>query len=114
MHTHIFSVFDSKIDAFIQPFYAQTEGEACRMFETAASDETHQFNRHAGDYTLFYFGYFCNEKGDFVILDVPKNLGLALTYVRTAGEGLSELEILDHIQNLKAQLAIKNAVKGGE
>lgn len=79
----VFSVYDSKTEAFIQPFYSQAIGSAIRSFETAANEEGHDFARHGGDYTLFHLGSFDHGSCKFELLDAPTNLGLAITFVRS-------------------------------
>lgn len=76
----IFSVYDSKAEAFIAPFYTTTVGLALRSFESAIRDEGHLFHIHAGDYTLFELGEFDETKGTFGIHKAAINLGLASTY----------------------------------
>lgn len=78
---NIYSVYDSKAEAFIAPFYCPTIGLAVRSFETACRDEGHNFHIYAADYTLFELGSFDESKGTFVIHKTPTNLGLALTYI---------------------------------
>lgn len=78
----VFSIYDSKTEAFIQPFYSQATGAAIRSFETAANEEGHQFATHAGDYTLFELGTFDESAGRFSLLDAPINLGTALQMQR--------------------------------
>lgn len=72
------SVYDSKAEAFMQPFFCVSRGVAVRMFMDAASDEGHEFAKHAADYTLFELGEFDQVTGRFEQHDVFVNLGLAL------------------------------------
>lgn len=62
----IFSIYDSKAEAYLQPFFADTEGVAERMAQQAANDESHMFHQHAGDYTMFQVGEWDQEKGELV------------------------------------------------
>lgn len=78
----MFTVYDSKAEAFIQPFYEQTTASAQRAFSNAANNETHQFAMHGGDYTLFELGIFDQESGLTTLLPSMINLGLAITYTR--------------------------------
>lgn len=87
MTLSIFSVHDSKAEAFITPFFAQNEAVGVRMFAAAANSDTSDFNRFAGDYTLFLLGYFEQDNAEFDLLDTPKNLGLAITHIHTPMEG---------------------------
>ncbi len=77
-----FSIFDSKAEAFITPFYSQTVGTAIRSFEQAANDTASDFHKFAGDYTLFHLGAFDNSTGMDSNLDAHINLGLALAYIK--------------------------------
>lgn len=80
MNLNIFSVFDSKAGAFVQPFFSQSVGTAVRDFESACNEEGSNFARYGGDYTLFHLGTFDQNIGKFEILETPANLGLAITF----------------------------------
>ncbi len=74
------SVFDSKADAYMQPFYSISRGSAIRSFMDAAQDEGHEFAKHAEDYTLFYLGEFDQQSGNFAMLEAHESMGNALEY----------------------------------
>lgn len=76
----IFTVYDSKAEAFIQPFYAQATGAAIRSFEAACNEEGHDFARYSGDYTLYELGQFDQNTGKINLLPAMLNLGLAATF----------------------------------
>lgn len=78
----IFSVHDSKAEAFVQPFFAPTVAVGVRMFAGACNEESNEFARFAADYTLFELGTFDPETAQITMLDSPKNLGLALTFIK--------------------------------
>ncbi len=77
----VFSIFDSKADAFLQPFFSPTAATALRGFEKAAQDETTDFHRFAGDYSLFEIGDWDQAKGTWVAHEAKINLGLALQFL---------------------------------
>ena len=79
-----FSIYDSKAEAYIIPFFAPTTGIAIRNFATAAMDPNHQFHIHAGDYTLFEIGEFDQQTGQLTKRDAFVNLGLALAVQATS------------------------------
>ena len=79
-----FSVYDSKAQAFITPFFSQTRGTAVRSFEQACNDPNHDFGRFAEDYTLMCVGEFDQENGIFVAYEAPENMGLAASFVHDA------------------------------
>lgn len=77
----IFSVFDSKAEAFTAPFVAKTRGLAVRMFEELVNQEGHQFCKFPEDYTLFVIGNWDEVKGE-VKAQTPESLGVAIGYTR--------------------------------
>lgn len=76
----IFSVYDSKAEAFLPPFFSTTTAVGTRQFEAAANSIDHQFNRFGGDFTLFELGTYDDRTGSFDLYKVHTNLGTALTY----------------------------------
>lgn len=79
----MFTVHDSKAEAFIQPFYELATGAAIRAFSSEANNQEHQFHRHAGDYTLFELGTFDQVTGQIELLPAMKNLGTAIQFITT-------------------------------
>lgn len=77
----IFTVYDSKAEAFLQPFLFSSTGQALRAFADSVADSNHQFARHPEDFTLFELGTYDDNGAKFDLLDTPKSLGLALEYV---------------------------------
>lgn len=65
MKMEIFSVFDTAVNAFMQPFFAATKGVAIRTLTDAVNDPKHQFSQHASDYILYTHGYFDDASGVF-------------------------------------------------
>lgn len=85
MKMKAFSVFDSKAEAYLLPFFTTTAGQAVRMFSDACMQEDHAFHKHASDYTLFEIGAFDEESGTFSTLSAHVNLGCAVEYVAKQG-----------------------------
>jgi hypothetical protein len=84
---NIYSIFDSKAEAYLDPFYAPTDGVAIRMFQQAANDASSDFHKFAADYTLFKIGEFDVAGGLVEPTKAHENLGTALQYVgAVAGE----------------------------
>ena len=77
----IFTVYDSKTEAYMQPFFMQSTGQACRSFEDTVNEQNSQFNKHAADFTLFEIGTFEDSDASFVINEAKTNLGTALEYL---------------------------------
>ena len=77
MKLNVYSVYDSKAEAFLPPFFLPMEGQALRIFQNTANNKDHDFGRNPMDYTLFKLGEFDDDNGLLVPLTTPKNLGSA-------------------------------------
>ncbi len=88
----IFSVYDSKARAFMQPFFSPTAGTALRAFKAAANDSEHAFFRHAGDYTLFEIAEWKEQEGVIDMYETTINLGLAITMVEKDERSLAVVQ----------------------
>ena len=78
MQLKVFTVYDSKAEAYMQPFYMQTTGQALRAFEDTVNDPDHQFHKHPADFTLFELGIFNDITGTFHLTEAKKSLTSAL------------------------------------
>lgn len=78
----IFTVYDVKAEAYLQPFFTPTSGTAIRSFAEAANSTDHDFNKYAEDYTLFEIGEWDENAGTIMMLPAMKPLGNALTYIQ--------------------------------
>ncbi len=70
----IFSINDSKANAYLTPIFAPTIGVAIRMFQKAANQDGSDFNIYAADYTLFEIGEWNEETGRLKANEVNKNI----------------------------------------
>ncbi len=77
----VYSVYDSKVGAFLTPFFSRNRAVALRSFTSAAQDVGSDFNRYAGDYTLFEIGEWMPEEGKWSPLDAKVSLGLASQFL---------------------------------
>jgi len=59
----MFSVVDTKVGAFMNPFYAMTNGQAMRMFGDSVQDGKGPAAMHPEDYELYYVGEFDDGAG---------------------------------------------------
>lgn len=87
MDLHIYSIYDAKAEAYIQPFFATNEGMAKRMFHKAANDPETDFYKYAQDYTLFFIGFFSQSTGILHPNKAPETLGGALEFKETSSNG---------------------------
>lgn len=77
----VFSIYDSKAEAYLLPFFCVNTAVAIRSFSTGARDKGSDFFRHAADYTLFEIGIWDPSKGSWVANDIKKSLGTALEFL---------------------------------
>lgn len=94
MKLKVFSVFDSKAQCYMLPFFLHSSSVAVRAFKDAALDPTHPISKNKGDYTLFMIGEYDDQTA---FVDVGKhyvNLGTALQLASST----DNLEVSAHEQ----------------
>lgn len=74
----VFSVYDAKVEAFMQPFFCITIAQAIRMFSDTCNDQASMFNKHPEDYALFELGVFDDAGGQLLSNATAKHLVTAL------------------------------------
>lgn len=62
----IYSIYDSKAEAFMQPFFMQTKGLAIRAFEHTVNDSKTIFYKNPEDFILFELGEFIETSGQII------------------------------------------------
>lgn len=83
MIKRVFTIYDEKSEAYLQPFFLDTTGQAIRAITDCVADTNHQFNKHPADYTLFELGTYDDSSGTFT-LDQKKMLGSLVEFKETA------------------------------
>lgn len=78
----MFTVYDSKAEAYLPPFFMAARGAALRSFQDTCNDTTHAFNQHPEDYTLFHLGQYDDQHATFDITEAKTSLGLASEFVK--------------------------------
>jgi len=76
----LYTVYDSKVEAYLTPFFLPNADMAIRVFTDCANDSAHQFCRWASDYTLFQIGEYDDTSGRLLAIAEHINLGLAASY----------------------------------
>jgi hypothetical protein len=77
----IFSIYDSKADAYATPFFFKRDGEAIRAFTQLANDNNSQVGKFPSDYTLFELGEYDETTGVITPVETPRSLGLAQQFI---------------------------------
>lgn len=80
MNLKVYTVYDVKAEAFLNPLYFQTRGQAIRAFSDTARDSSSMIGKHPHDYTLFEIGEYDQLKGEVKMYDakVPCGTGVEL------------------------------------
>lgn len=60
----VFSMYDSKAEAYMQPFFAPTEASAVRSLVATMQNRQHDFFRFAEDFQLFVVGTWDQTAGE--------------------------------------------------
>lgn len=71
----MFTVYDSKADAYLRPFSMRTRGEAIRGFITTLNDPSTEIGKYPADFTLFEISDFDETKGLIETYPAMQNLG---------------------------------------
>ncbi len=94
----IFTVFDSKAETFMPPFFVPTRGMAIRAFEDCINSDSHHFGQHPADYTLFHLGDFDTDTGVFNI-STKTSIGNGVEFQNPSTPGNSHVENNPPIQS---------------
>lgn len=65
MLSNVYAIYDHKAHAFMQPFFAATNGLALRTFSDNANNPDTVFNRHPDDFELCLLSTFDDITGTF-------------------------------------------------
>lgn len=74
----VFSVYDAKVEAYCQPFFMGSKGQAHRSWVDVVNDPTTQFHKHPEDFTLFEIGEWDEDTADFKNHEANIPIGTAL------------------------------------
>lgn len=77
----MFSVHDSKAEAYFNPIFFKTAGEAIRAFETTCRDVESQFNKYPADFTLVELGEYNEQDASIKSHATPRILSNAAEFV---------------------------------
>ena len=92
----MFNVYDSKVEAYHRPFFANSTGEAKRMIIEAAKDESSMLFQYPADFTLFEIGDFDDNDGQIELYESAVNLG---NVIMLASEGRTTKNLAEELAN---------------
>ena len=76
----VYTVYDTKAEIYMNPFFQKARGEAIRSFTNLANDESTTVGKYPADFVLFEIGEYDDSSGE-LISGVHTSLGVALEYV---------------------------------
>jgi hypothetical protein len=79
----VYTVRDTKAEAYLKPFFMETHGLALRAIEGPANDPEHDFNRHKEDYSIWCIGEYEDSTGQLKPYKDIECLGKMIEYVKT-------------------------------
>ena len=78
----VYSVYDSKTEAWMEPFTQLNRGSAMRLIEDMCNDSKTIFCKYPGDFTFFEIGEWDSVKGEVRMYPTKVSLGLAVEFKR--------------------------------
>lgn len=57
------AIKDRALNAYMRPFFAQTKGQAIRMFNDEINNADSPMHKHPDDYDLWYLGEWDDQTG---------------------------------------------------
>jgi hypothetical protein len=81
MTQKVYTVYDSKAEAYLRPFFVSTKGLALRSMVDAVNDPQHPFNKYPEDYTLFEIGEWDDSNGTIKMHKAHESIGVAIEYI---------------------------------
>ncbi len=80
MQLKIFSLYDEKIDAYMQPFFFPSKGHAVRAITDFTNDSSTSIGKYPEDFTLYELGEWDDGPASFSIHEHQINLGKAIEF----------------------------------
>lgn len=74
MQIKCYSIHDTKSLTYSNPFYAPTHGAAIRIVTDAVQDLNTQLGRHPADFVLYCVGYFDDQYGHLVPVEIKEHV----------------------------------------
>lgn len=98
----IYSIHDSKVGAYNQPWFARAPGEAIRNFSDLCNDPQSMIFRHCADYTLFELGEFDDNAASIKMLAAPHALGNGLNYKKNPTDADRQTDFVTELNQKRA------------
>lgn len=67
----VFAIYDSKAEAYLQPFFMANKGTAIRAIADILTKPDHSFSKYPEDFTLFELGEYDDSNGKMLPHSTP-------------------------------------------
>lgn len=91
----VYNVYDSKIEAYMPPFFMRNKGEALRAWAATVNDEKSTFCAHPADFTIFEIGEYDDASGSISMYNTKVSLGTALEFKNKPSEQMPLLKAVE-------------------
>lgn len=78
MMLKMFAIRDSKAEAFKQPYFCHTHGEAERSFTQLVRDPQSVVSQYPDDFDLYFLGEYNDQTGVIKSLETPQHITKAV------------------------------------
>ena len=72
----VYSVYDQCANAYLQPMFFLTRGQAIRALTEAVNSSDHNFHKYSDQYVLFELGEFDDSNACYSAHSAPVSLGV--------------------------------------
>lgn len=101
MKLKVYSLYDSKAEAYLRPMFMPTKGIALRTIVDELENPNNNLSKHAADYTLFELGEFDDETGTITMHPNKINIGCLIEYTKDFENSWKSENNIRDIQELK-------------
>lgn len=103
MKLSIYSLFDSAVKSFTQPFFLQSDAAAVRLFQDQVNRKDSITSNHPDQFTLMHVGSFDDATGCFDSIE-PRSLGNGLQYKDVNSIHVGDPESLELLRKIHSVL----------
>lgn len=104
----IFSIHDSKAEAYLPPIYFKTAAEAIRAFSTACEDSNSNFYKYPHDFTLVELGEFDEPTASIATHNIPRILSNASEFKKNIASLATQQQLSQTLNPLINELDSRN------
>ena len=80
MKQRMYTIYDSKAETYLPPFYFQSHRDAIHAVTQTVNDGTSTINSYPEDFTLFHIGEYDSHTASINMLEAKKSIGTLSEY----------------------------------